>query len=136
MKFIVLKILIVTPIWYNFFFFNKGVLLSLLSIYPIYIQHFLNYSAAVSTRFSWTGANNQRRPVNFNPTGKKNVTVCGQPRQRKMFEVVPCFSNYHFFSDLCRGRAKIEQTGMWSGLHVLVILMDSLVKFFVQFEWL
>ena len=37
------------------------------------IQYFLDYPADVGTRFSWTSADNQKRPVNFNPTG--NVTV-------------------------------------------------------------
>ena len=38
------------------------------------LQYFLDYpAAAVGMWFSWTGADNQKRPVNFNPT--RNITV-------------------------------------------------------------
>ena len=50
------------------------------------LQYFLDYPAAVGTWFSWTGTDNQKRTVNFNPTG--NVMVFGQPSQKKKKKVV------------------------------------------------
>ena len=89
------------------------------------VQYFLDYSAAVGTRFWWTGADNQKRLVNFNPAGnvtvfwsaksKENKGCKNQSKRGKQSRsILNRITTAHkqlatwsfFFSNLCRGKKR------------------------------